>query len=213
MDSHHSFVTDVMPLSAVLSVGIVDTDMGYGVEKARALAAELLGGDEDRWRHTVGVAEYAGTLTVLVPPEDAEVLMVAAWLHDIGYSSILADTGLHPLDGAQFLDQQGWPARTCALVAHHSGTRYLAHARGLDDELGRHHDEQSVVSDALTYADQRVGPYGQRMSVHARLADKVSRHGPDSVQAQVRGDRDPYLLGVADRIEELLRTADDAARP
>jgi hypothetical protein len=151
-----------------------------------------------------GVAEFAAALTVILPTDDAAILMVAAWLHDIGYSPNLAETGLHPLGGARYLEIRGWPPRVCALVAHHSGTRYLACVSGREEELGRCPDEASAVSDALTYADQRVGPYGRRMSIHARLADKARRHGPTSVQARARHDRDPYLLGVADRVEEKL---------
>ena len=177
----------------------------FGVEHARSVAADLLGNNEDRWRHTVGVAEYAATLTVIVPAEEGEVLVAAAWLHDIGYSPTLRETGLHPLDGAAHLDRHGWSPRISALVAHHSGNRFLAHARGLDDVLSRYPDEQSVVSDALTYADQRIGPYGQHMSIQARLADKITRHGPASVQAQVRSERDPYLIAIGERVERRLR--------
>ncbi|TQS40680.1 HD domain-containing protein [Cryptosporangium phraense] len=178
---------------------------------AQALARDLLGANDDRWRHTVGVAECAAALAVTVPVEDAETLVVAAWLHDIGYSPTLSDTGLHPLDGAAYLERHGWPARICGLVAHHSGTRFLAAAAADTDDwaraLARYPDERSVVSEALTYADQRVGTFGQRMSVQARLDDKAARHGEDSVQGRARAQRDPYLLGVAERVEKRLEEA------
>jgi hypothetical protein len=64
--------------------------------------------------------------------------------------------------------------------------------------------EEGAVSDALTYADQTVGPNGKRMKVQDRIAEAIKRHGPDSPNAQARIDREPYLLAVADRVERRL---------
>ncbi|MFD6223383.1 HD domain-containing protein [Nocardia asteroides] len=48
-------------------------------------------------------AEAAGAV------DDPEMLVAAAWLHDIGYGADLATTGFHPVDGAEFLRAQGAP--------------------------------------------------------------------------------------------------------
>jgi hypothetical protein len=64
--------------------------------------------------------------------------------------------------------------------------------------------EDSSVSDALTYADQTVGPGGRRMTVTYRIAEAIARHGPDSPNARARVDRVPYLLAVAERVEDRL---------
>ena len=58
-----------------------------------------------------------------------------------------------------------------------------------------------MVADALTYADQTVGPRGTRLDIHSRLADMLDRHGPDSPNARVHHRRGPYLLAVAERVE------------
>jgi putative nucleotidyltransferase with HDIG domain len=107
---------------------------GSRVGVARALAEVLLADLPDRWAHTVGVAARAAELSVTVAPDDREVLAVAAWLHDIGYSQRLRDSGFHALDGARHLERQGWPLRVAALVAHHSGAVFAADAHGLRDE-------------------------------------------------------------------------------
>ncbi len=39
--------------------------------------------------------------------EDQQTLVVAAYLHDIGYAPSLAIEGFHPLDGARFVREQG----------------------------------------------------------------------------------------------------------
>ena len=174
------------------------------VSVARALAETLLGDTGDRWSHTIGVAHRAEELSVTVPPADREVLVVAAWLHDIGYSRPLYLTGFHPLDGATHLVRLGWPVRVAALVAHHSGAHFAAAEHGLSAELAEYPDECSAVTDALCYADQSVGPSGQRLPIRVRMAEMLARHGAGSVQARIHGVRGPYLLAAADRVERRL---------
>lgn len=178
------------------------------MESARRLAESLLAplaGSPDeslrhRWQHTIGVAARADELAGAVAPADRDTLLAAAWLHDIGYAPSIRDTGFHPVDGARFLDREGWPARISALVAHHSGARFTAAVTGHAQELNRYLCEWSPVSDALTYADQTVGARGQRLALEDRLADMLRRHGPDSAQARVHGQRAPFLRAVAARV-------------
>jgi hypothetical protein len=172
------------------------------VHDARDLAQILLDGQTERWRHTIGVARRAEELAGTV--DEAEVLLSAAWLHDIGYSPAVRDTGFHPLDGARYLDRHRWPGRLSALVAHHSGACFVAVSRGLSAELDEYRREESAVSDALTYADQTVGPAGRRMTIRERAADMLERHGPDSPNARAHHLRWPYLLDVAERVEQRL---------
>jgi hypothetical protein len=116
-------------------------------------------------------------------PADWDLLVVAAWLHDIGYSQPVQVTGFHPLDGAAYLCRHGWPGRICDLVAHHSGARFVARARHLNAALADYRCEQSPVSDALTYIDQTTSPQGQPVTVDERIAETLARRGPDSCSA------------------------------
>lgn len=174
------------------------------VGAARRLAETLLPSLPERWWHTVGVAGRAVEICHVVPVDDRPALVAAAWLHDVGYAPDAVDTGFHPLDGARLLAARGWPARVCALVAHHSGARFVADRNGLAVELSGFPVELSSVSDALTYADQTTGPRGERMPITQRIGDMLRRHGPDSVNARVHHLREPYLLAVAHRVERLL---------
>jgi hypothetical protein len=45
------------------------------------------------------VARRAEELSVAVASAEREALIVAAWLHDAGYSLGLRPSGFHPLDG------------------------------------------------------------------------------------------------------------------
>jgi hypothetical protein len=175
------------------------------VTAARHLARRLLRKQlRERWEHTRGVAARAVEIAVTVPAADREILIASAWLHDIGYSPSVRRTGFHPLDGGRYLRAHSWPDRVCALVAHHSGARFVPIERGFAGMMAEFDFEDSAVSDALTYADQTVGPHGKPMTVAYRIAEAITRHGPNSPNARARVDRVPYLLAVADRVEQRL---------
>lgn len=185
-----------------------DVDGALLVSRSRRLVKSLLHRElPERWLHTQGVANKASEVAVTVPASDRSLLIAAAWLHDIGYSPTIRDTGFHPLDGALFLSAHGWDERLVGLVAHHSGARFVPVERGFAALMNLFAFEDSPTSDALTYADQTVGPYGRSMTVTYRITEAIARHGPDSPNAVGRVDRVPYLLAVADRVEKRLASA------
>lgn len=177
---------------------------GSRVDLARTVAEVLLRDLPERWAHSAGVADTATRVAVTVDRADRDVLIAAAWLHDIGYSPRLRNVGFHPLDGASYLARNGWSVRICGLVAHHSGALLMARARELERELDRYPSEQSPVSDALTYADQTTGPCGQPMTVDERVIEVLARRGPESTHARVHHQREPHLRAIVARVERRL---------
>ncbi|MFJ1760357.1 HD domain-containing protein [Amycolatopsis sp. NPDC088138] len=125
------------------------------VEDAARLAEQLVSPLGRRWSHVQAVAARACELTGAVQPYRAEHLVVAAWLHDIGYSPEIGLTKFHPLDGARHLRDLGWPADIVNLVAHHSGARFEAGERGMSEQLDEFPFADSPVLDALVIADPR----------------------------------------------------------
>src|SRR5437763_10856345 len=98
---------------------------------------------EARWPHVQAVGAKAAKLAPAYG-SDGDVLVAAAWLHDIGYAPELAQTGFHPLDGGRFV--AGLSAtRIAGLVANHSGAAIEAQLRGLADELAEFPDEGGPV--------------------------------------------------------------------
>ena len=174
------------------------------VNAARGLATATLSEIGRRLQHSGGVAARAERLAGTVAPHERQLLVAAAWLHDVGYAPAAHVTGSHALDGAVFLAARGWSPRLCGLVAHHSGAVFAARELGLADQLGRFIHEESAVSDALTYADQTTGPGGQPVTLAERMAEMLARHGSSSTQARIHSDREPYLLAVASRVEQRL---------
>jgi hypothetical protein len=163
-------------------------------ETARALMEDEL---PRRWRHVQAVGAKAEALGPAFGDE-AELLAMAAWLHDVGYVGALQDTGFHPLDGARYLRRLGVEDRICSLVANHSGALTEAHLRGLADEMAAFPDECSEVRDAVWYCDMTTSPVGKPVVFEDRLAEIRERYGPhhtvpraigaeaDEIQAAVR---------------------------
>jgi hypothetical protein len=139
-------------------------------------------------------------------------LIAVAWLHDIGYAPALQETGFHPLDGALYLQMQGWDDRLVALVGHHSGARFVPVEPSFASVMTEFDFEDGPVSDALTYAEQTVGPHGRRMTVPYRVVETITRHGVESSNGRASVERVPYLLAVADRVEQRLKNGILAAQ-
>ena len=171
---------------------------------AHDLANHMLGDCGQRLRHSAGVAARSHALAVTVPTSAVDMLVAAAWLHDIGYAPILRDTDFHPLDGAVYLRREGWPDLVCNLVAHHSGSRFLARVRGLEDRLNEFTFAEDAVSDALTAADNTAGPDGGAMHLDERLREKGERHRRHSPIAQANPQRNTYIHLACRRVAERL---------
>ena len=168
---------------------------------ARSLTTHLLRELPNRMAHSLLAGVQARRVRATVPVADADLLVSAALLHDIGYSPALLQTGFHPIDGADFLVRLGAPYRLVALVAHHSESHLLAAAHGLLPELARFRREQGPVTDALAYADMTAGPDGTPMSVPDRLADIAARHAQEDPElVAARRARVPQLLAASQRV-------------
>ncbi|MDG4795446.1 HD domain-containing protein [Micromonospora sp. WMMD1082] len=158
-----------------------------------------------RWRHVQAVAAKAERISAAVPVDDRQVLVASAWLHDIGYSPDLVDTGFHPLDGGRWLRRAHHDDRVAALVAHHSCAWLEAEERGLDKVLtAEFAREDTPVTDALCFCDLTTGPDGQDFEVHARLAEIRSRYGAGHVVTRFIVRAEPEIVAAVQRTERRL---------
>lgn len=157
--------------------------------EAEALARELLSDQGTRLKHVRTAGRVAARLRSLFQdPADADLVVVAATLHDIGYSPRLRRTGFHPLDGGLFLRAEGYPERLARLVANHSMA--LLHAGPYRDQLAETFPPvEGLVADALAYSDMHSAPDGRLVLVEHRLTDIAARHADpleDARAAQLR---------------------------
>lgn len=166
---------------------------------AAELAESLLPPLGNRWLHTQAVAARAVEVSRAVPEGERDLLVAAAWLHDIGYAPELSDTGFHPLDGARHLASLGAPDRLVRLVAHHSGAVYEAEQRGLSTELAAYEREDSPLLDALIFADMTTGPAGQLFDFDRRLDEILVRYEPGSEVHTAISKARPYLGAAVER--------------
>ncbi|MEW2380260.1 HD domain-containing protein [Micromonospora sp. NPDC047812] len=190
--------------SSLLGEGLDGTVFGVKplLGQAAAIAEQHLAGAlPRRWQHVRHVAAKARRLGVLAEC-DQEMLEAAAWLHDIGHSPGIAETGFHSLDGARWLLRQGFDSRLAGLVAHHSCASFEAKERGfgetLDSEFAR---EESATADALWYADMTTGPDGQEFTIEERLAEIRERYGPDHLVTRFWRKAEPVLVEAARRTQ------------
>ena len=126
------------------------------------------------------MTERARRVGAVVEQGQRDVLVAAAYLHDLGYAPALAVTGCHAIDGAQHLRELGHE-RLAGLVAYHSGARFEAELRGLAEELAEFADEDSALTRLLTYCDMTTGPRGESFTLDERLAEVERRYGAEHV--------------------------------
>lgn len=179
------------------SLGLVPT-----AQQAEGISRELLSDIGTRWPHVRTAGQIAQSIAYLFPPDEGHLLVAAATLHDIGYAPKLAKTGFHPLDGAVFLRDSGYSVRLARLVANHSHAELMAPDHGL-----QHYDkwfprEDSLLADALTFADMHASPDGPEIDPETRLADIERRHG--NAGFEVRERRLRASIARVTRLKETL---------
>ncbi|MGN2640615.1 HD domain-containing protein [Nocardia takedensis] len=175
------------------------TDLvGWAERIARDLLEEL----PRRLSHVEGVVRQSELAADVV--DDPEILLAAAWLHDIGYSEEIVQTGFHPVDGAEYLRAQQTLPRLCALVAHHSCARVEARRRRIDIPWP---DECTLLRDALWWADMTTTPTGDTTDIRSRICEVRQRYGADHIVSASVTEAEPDLLAAGERIAAACRRA------
>ena len=176
------------------------------ISSARDLAEQLLSDSlPRRWHHSQGVGRKAEAIAGAFGA-DGELLVCAAWLHDIGYAPDIAATGFHPLDGARYLrDVVGADERLCSLVAHHTCADIEASHRGLAAELKAEFvPADGLLTDALIFCDVTTTPDGIPTDVGARLAEIRSRYGEGHLVTESISEAEPFIVGAVQRISSIV---------
>jgi hypothetical protein len=171
------------------------------VRDARALAESLLVDDPTRLEHVRGAGTVAGMVASALSPHQPEMIIAAAWLHDIGYAPAIARTGFHPVDGALFLAREGWPDPVVFMVAHHSQAAVLAPYYGVQHHMALLEHVHGVADDIITFSDLRAGPNGLGAEPRDRVEDMRRRHADSGVVPRaIREARYRMLLTAAARV-------------
>jgi HD superfamily phosphodiesterase len=124
---------------------------------AKAQVERLIAPLGSRWAHVQAVARQARRVAEVLSAEDGDVLIAAAFLHDVGYAPSLNRLGFHPVDGAHFLRGHG-QERLARLAAHHSGAHFETEERGLVDKLAA---IRRLEADGLVVRELELAPTGR----------------------------------------------------
>lgn len=137
-----------------------------------------------RFRHVHSVWRRAADLRHVGPawlePPASDRLELAALLHDVGRALDPDDTEPHGFVGARLLDSLGLHD-VAPLVAHHSGARFEAAARGMSDRDWWSADEPDLLA-MLTFLDRTTSANGDTVSLDRRRHDIAMRYGERSLQ-------------------------------
>jgi hypothetical protein len=180
-------------------------------ERARRVAEAQLEPLEKRLAHVRGVAAAAERLVSQIDPFEADSLVAAAWLHDVGYAPSLRATGFHPLDGAAFVQAEGFPPAVVSLVAYHTGAVFEARERGLSDVLAEFAQPPDFLLDLLTCADMTTGPDGSPVRPQDRISEILSRYPAEDPVHRAIERSAPTLLAAAARVQTLAKQATSGA--
>jgi hypothetical protein len=161
-----------------------------------------------RLPHTQCVARQAADVAANLDSHWPQTVVAAAWLHDIGYSPLVVETGLHPLDGARWARAHGFDEDVCRLIAWHTGAIFEARVRGLADHLQQEFPEPPTTAlDALTWADLTSSPNGHVVSAEGRLEEILKRYDPDAEVHRAVTSATPYFRDLLHRVERLRKAS------
>lgn len=175
--------------------------------QARSLAKNALVSLPKRWAHVQGVAEAARKASALIDAEHSDVIVAAAWLHDVGYAEQISTTGFHPLDGARYAESQGFPAEVVSLIAYHTGALVEAAERSLSAQLTKISEPSADLLDVLTFADLTTSPIGEPIDAESRVSEILSRYEKTDPVHQAVTKSAPGLLAAVRRVEHRLAQA------
>jgi hypothetical protein len=175
---------------------------------AQETATRLLVDVGTRLPHTQCVARQAADVAANLDSHWPQTVVAAAWLHDIGYSPLVVETGLHPLDGARWARAHGFDEDVCRLIAWHTGSIFEAVVRGLERELRTEfHEPPADALDVLTWADLTSSPIGQPITPNERITEILSRYEPEGEVHRAVTLSSSTLLESARRVEQQKKAA------
>lgn len=185
------------------------TDQSYDgstalVAWAFALAERHLANDlPRRWTHVREVIRLGSEICQRYG-DDADLLVAACAVHDLGWSPQLDEHGIPALTGAVYLRTLSAPRRLTNLVGNHGCAAVEADFKGLGGLAGEFPDERSAVRDALWWCDISVGPDGQRMTLDERIAEVPKRYPDDHLGLLYWKAAEPEIRGAYERTAALL---------
>lgn len=158
-------------------------ELDYRMDSKRL--AQYIDKKSNRYLHILGVVDE---MRILLKDIDANEkkkgeLILAAFLHDIGYSEKLKTTGFHPMDGAMFCYRNKLPKRIVSSVMFHSGAYY--DAKRMNHNVKSFYEayentltkKEKLYIDLITFCDLHRSPKGEKVTFNERMNEIKARYG------------------------------------
>lgn len=154
-------------------------------DSAKNVLFHLLRNQDNRLKHTLTVVKNCESIAeyLKLDKDKKDLLLISAYLHDIGYSEDIAKTGFHPYDGYQYLKDNFWSHNICQLVLRHSEASSLPHPEGIslkDVYSGSLKEDLYLLYKILTVADMTSEFDGKVTTVESRYLGIMNRYGIES---------------------------------
>lgn len=178
------------------------------------LLATYLRSETARYKHVLGVVRCMEEILQKIDIDITwkPLLIQACYLHDIGYSDKLNQFDFHPLDGAIFAQNQGFPKPVIAAVLFHS-CAYESAIR-IDDKLKHIYQENlsqldqkdHLFIDLVTYCDLHTSVTGERTTLPQRVNHVIDRYGEKHMTSQLMLENLPTYEEITRRVTALIRS-------
>lgn len=150
------------------------------VNDARMMAETHLRAQAVTIARTRAVASIAGYVSQFYTPIVGTCLVAAAWLCEIGSSSLVRDTTFICIDGAYFARRAGFDELVVSLVAHRAVAAIDASCRGGSLMLRSFAQPPQHLLRSLNYCDLTVSSIGTRITVGRRFDELLNQHCSES---------------------------------
>ena len=170
---------------------------------------DVLAPGSDRLAHALAVGRRAQGVVAAHQFPQPDLVVAAAYLHDVGYAAAATDTGMHQLDGARYLRGLGYEADLCRLVAHHTFALVEARNKGLDGALDAEFPRPATLDldamlDVVTFCDLTTSHTGHPVTVDERFAGIYTRYPADHVVTRTMREVEPLARQAVERVRMIV---------
>lgn len=167
----------------------------------------------DRYLHILGVVQEMKELVsnLKIDSSVKNELIIAAYLHDIGYSHLLNRTKFHPLDGALFAFERKFSKSIVSAVLFHSGAEFdikKLHPK-YSEFFERYRDslteKDNLFIDLVTICDLHRSPKGEHVSYLERVEEIKDRFGERHNVYLLMEMKHQYFQELMYRVQKMIK--------
>lgn len=166
----------------------------------------------NRLNHIISVGKMMEEITffLFLDNKTRQLAIDCAYLHDIGYSEKVKDTGFHPYDGYLFCLEKGYDPSIAKIVLLHSGSfsQMLLNRNHLEEiyhkAINTLTAKEKLILDLVSFCDTHINGYGKRVSLSERVNDIYERHPTNKTVKAHMFIEHPYYKSLEEKYGHLI---------